>query len=255
MSQHTPVSLTAPSHSASTTTAWIPARPSTGYEPLPYEDSEDHGDIKFGTLTLTSDVETGPTTSPSPPLAPEVHDTNTPAPRNCQIPSRTTLLRVGVLKVFVILLLAGLPSTLFFSLVAWLVGGAVLQAFEVPPYDAADLGVAFKASIAGAPVVALAVGALAFLDFVVRRLPRLRYRSHGAAYDQESDICVISCVCAPASVCAMPVGLLMMPQLGMETKFGVWHALGWSVTGLGVPLVGFGLGFLLPWMWCTTVHL
>ena len=253
MSQHALISPTAPSQSGSTTTAWIPARPPAGYEPLPCEDSEDHGDIKFGTLTLTSDAETGPTISPSPALAPEAHNTNAPAPRDRQNASRTRL--HGVLKMFVILMLAGLPSTLFFSLVAWLVGGAVLQAFEVPPYDAADLGMAFKASMSGAPVVALTVGALAFLDFIVRRLPRLRYRSHGAAYNQESDICAISCVCAPASVCAMPVGLLMMPQLAMGTKFGVWHALGWSVTGLGVPLVGFGLGFLLPWMWCTTVRL
>ena len=70
--------------------------------------------------------------------------------------------------------------------------------------------------MAGAPVVAFA-----FLDFVVHRGRRPTLGRRGiAAYDQESDIYTLSCVCALGSVLAMPLGLLMMPHLATERTFG-----------------------------------
>ena len=270
MSQETLVSQTAPSHSLDIIATCFLGRPPTGYEALPCEGSEDESDVELCAFKWTSesDVEASPiTTYPHPSLT-SGSRTTVPHPSlgERRSPSRSTRIpTLGVLKISAILLIAGLPSTLGSSFFASIFGAHllnVLHALEVPTYASADdIGAAVQTSIAGAPLVALAVGALAVLDFVLRRLPRLKSRrgpgrdiDRDGVYDQASDILILSCICVPASVFAMPLGLLMMPHLGSET-FGVWSALGWSAMGLGVPLVAVSFPLLLLWLWCTTVRL
>ena len=270
MSQETLVSQTTPSHSLDIIATCFLGRPQMGYEALPCEDSEDESDVELCAFKWTSesDVEASPITTYLHPSLAAGSRTTVPHPSigERRSPSWSTWIPTfGVLKISAILLIAGLPSTLGSSFFACIFGAHllnVLHALEVPTYASVDdIGAAVQTSIAGAPLVALAVGALAVLDFVLRRLPRLQSRrgpgrdiDRDGVYDQASDILILSYICVPASVFAMPLGLLMMPHLGSKT-FGVWSALGWSAMGLGVPLVAVSFPLLLLWLWCTTVRL
>ncbi|KAI1786431.1 hypothetical protein LXA43DRAFT_1033711 [Ganoderma leucocontextum] len=257
MSQETLISQTSLSGSPRPATSWFPARPPSGYVALPYEDSEDDSDVpvELWALKPASDIEARPIPSS------EYHHGVDPSPQDGPSSPRTRML--GVLRMFIILLTSGLPSTLFFSAFSWIIGGIVLGSiFKVAPYDTMDTGATFKASMAGAPVIALVVGFLGFLYFVLRRLPSLPRRTVGRdrqsstvrAYDPAMDALAVSSICAPASVLAMPLGLVMMPRLATET-FGVWQALGVSATGLGVLVGGLLLRFLPELLWCDTVDL
>lgn len=255
MSQESLVSQSNIFHSSKPATSWFPIRVPSGYEALAYEgdsdddeDSEGDSDVALWVLKPASDIEASPYTSPSPAS----RERPTESSRKGGTSSLRTRTR-GVLKMFLVILTAGLPFTFFVSAFSWLVGGIVLSSIlKVSPYNTTDSGPPFKASMAGAPVVALVVGAFAFLDFVVRRLPSVARADR--QYDPWDDATTVASICVPASVLAMPLGLVMMPHLATET-FGAWHALGWSATGLGVPVGGISLFFLPQLLWCDAVDL
>ena len=260
MSQETLVSETGISDSPRPLTSWFTTTPPSGYEALPYEDvdsdSDEDSDVELWALKPAADIEASPV--PRPFSTSTERNTAASAKRSPNSPRTNSRMR-GVPKMFLILLTAGLPSTLFFSALAWLVGGIVLRSiFKVSPYDTMDSRAAFNASMAGAPIVALATGVLAFLDFALRRLPKLRASADGQGntieYDPIEDALSISSVCALACVLAMPLGFVMMPHLATET-FGVWHGLGWSATGMGVPVGLILVGCLPQLLWCDTVDL
>ncbi|KAM5539199.1 hypothetical protein V8D89_007072 [Ganoderma adspersum] len=229
--------------------SWFPVRYPSGYETLPYEeDAEEDSDAEYWALKPASDIEANPATHPSSASGERAVETSPQdGPR---LPVRTTML--GVMRMVAILLTAGLPSTLVFSAFTWLIGGIVLCALaRVPPYDTMDVNGTFRASMAGAPVISLVVGALALLDLVLRRLPKMRMRradpiiqGRSAEYDAATDALAISSICAPLSVLAMPLGFLMMPHLATET-FGVWHALAVSTTGFGLLVAMFVVHIVL----------
>ncbi|PIL35276.1 hypothetical protein GSI_02001 [Ganoderma sinense ZZ0214-1] len=263
MSHETLVSQFSLSDSPKLLTSWFASKPPSGYEALPYEEdsesesdehseddeaSEEGSDVELWVLQSPSDIEACPATHLSP-ASRELITESTPKRGSGSPHTRMC----GVLKMSLILLTAGLPFTLLFSALSWLVGGIVLSSiFKAPPYDTASSGAAFKASMAGAPLVALAVGALTFLDFLVRRLPSAS--ADQSQYDPQGDAMAVAVMSAAASVLAMPLGFLMAPRLGTET-FGAWHALGWSATGLGVPVGGVLLCCLPQLLWCDAVDL
>ena len=260
MSQETLVSETTISDSPRPLISWFTTTLPSGYEALPYEDvdsdSDEDSDVDLWALKPASDIEASPVPHPFPASREPNTATST---KRYPSSSRTSSRMRGVPKMFLILLTAGLPSTLFFSTLAWLVGGVVLRSiFKVPPYDTMDSRAAFNASMAGAPIIALVAGVLAFLDFALRRLPKLRASADGQGksieYDPMEDALSISSVCALACVLAMPLGFVMMPHLATET-FGAWHGLGWSATGMGAAVGLILVGCLPQLLWCDAVDL
>ena len=260
MSQETLVSETSISDSPRPFTSWFTTRSPSGYGALPYEDSdvdsEEDSDVELWVLKPTADIEASPVPRPFPASRQRDLEAST---KCCPNSLRTRSRMRGVPKMFLILLTAGLPSTLFFTALAWLVGSIVLRSiFKVSLYVTMDSRAAFNASMAGAPIVALVTGVLAFLDFALRRLPKLRASADNQGktieYDPMEDAFFISSVCALACVLAMPLGLVMMPHLATGT-FGAWHALGWSAAGMGVPVGLILVGCLPQLLWCDAVEL
>ncbi|PIL26795.1 hypothetical protein GSI_11131 [Ganoderma sinense ZZ0214-1] len=259
MSQETLVTQSSLSDAHKSAISWFPARRPSGYEALPYEEPGEDSDVdtEHWALKPASDIEASPTTRPLPASGSrKIEGSSTDGPS-----APCTMMMRGVAGTVAIHLIAGLPATLFFGAYSWIIGGIVLCALaRLPPYDTMDVNGTFWATMAGAPVVSLIVGALALVDLVLRRLPNLRQASRPGAdhlrqgrdtrttrayeYDAADDAVAISSICAPLSVFAMPVGLLMMPRLVTET-FGVWNGLAVSATGFGVLVAGLSVMFAL----------
>ena len=141
------------------------------------------------------------------------------------------------LKTFATLVAFGLPSALFCSAYMWYAGGYILYSLELPPYTSMDVMDMFRASMAGAPLVVLAVSAAAL---VLSGPPSSLDSETWRVSDRTGTACVVAVDCAPLSVFAMPLGFVMMPHLMVE-GFGLRHALAMSATGLGVLVAAFVL--------------
>ncbi|KAI1782896.1 hypothetical protein LXA43DRAFT_1068164 [Ganoderma leucocontextum] len=169
-------------------------------------------------------TEAGAVAIVSPFPSPEVHDIGSSPQDGPHLPR----MRIsGLLKMFVILTTCGLPAALYFSAIVWYVGGTVLKSLiAVLPYNSMDSVATFKAPIAGAPIIALTVGAVVSLDFALRRLPGSSSRTDSRRTKYNiliSELLNIWAICAPSSAFAVPLGFVMVPGLATEA-FGAWHA-------------------------------
>ncbi len=195
-------------------------------EVLPHVGNGAGSDRELFATKATSRIKAGAIAGP---LASSTEDGAAEAPtEDASSLPRTKIL--AVLKMAAIPMARGLGFVLLYSPALCALGATTLNGiFHVAPFTSVPLVGQLTASLAGAPVAALAVGAIAFVDFVLRRLPGLG-RDQGVPQCLDEMALVVG---ALSSVFAMPLGFVMMPHLATE-EFGVWYALAVTATGLGV---------------------
>ncbi|KAI1786430.1 hypothetical protein LXA43DRAFT_55751 [Ganoderma leucocontextum] len=239
MSQETVVSQTTPADPEGLVGIRLPTTPPSVDEALSH--AEDGGDVELCAIKPTADLEAGVIAHP---FAPSGQGSVNSLPRDGPSLPRVRISDVVDVNTFVGLTICGILSALFFSLILLGIGTMILV--WASPFNSGDLAAEVYASLIGAVVVALAVGAtVAFVDLVLRL--SLRGRDGGTAHDRDRTVIVLG-ICAPASVFAMPLGLVMLPHLATET-FAARHALALSATGLGAPCA---LALLIrgsAWLW------
>ncbi len=183
--------------------------------------------VELSTTKGTSDVKAGGATSPLASSTGEGAAENPAEDASTSQRAKT----FAVLRAFVILVALGLGFALLYGPALYALGATTLNGiFHVAPFTSVNLVQELIASLAGAPGATLAVGTIASVDIVLRRLPRLGRDQLGIAECLDEMATVVG---ALSSVFATPLGFVMMPHLAME-EFGAWHALAVTATGLAV---------------------
>ena len=222
----------------------FPNPPPKGYEALPLYDPERAEGMEIGHLEPSSNskadlVHIIPSSEESDPSDSSLLTHRPPFPW-------ATLF--GYIKMVVQLLLCGIPVALLFSFLFWAFGLFVLGViFQYPRSGPSKNGGEFGALLAGAVVVAAALGTIASIVTIVRQILRPR-KSQGQSYGGTAFGVILACI--PCSMFSMPLGYAMMPWLETDPSFGPKDALLLGVVGFCAPSAVILFGSMLNYLFC-----